>query len=315
MGTSDSNNRMWLLPEEALFLLERGSLDIRWSARRSDAGESHDDKEGSSIGELPMSLQAAYACLIGKSGLTLERYTVFAGLRRSGYTVVRAPTWNNADSRLNGHPTIPPAVDPGPMVGRNLKSLPTRPDGVWGLVNSLLLYLYRSNSQSLVCPSLGPLVAPGLYRSYKDIYRALALIPIHHPDKKHETIPTTLEPPFRITYHVWKPSAAYRKTHPPEPDFRIAVVDARDSNVPSMEQMGALLDCMPPDELPRDKRLEQRIKHGKRNVILAVVDTGVVSYLRFSDACFGEYELFEQKTMRQGGGKRGCNRKRGGKRE
>ena len=44
------------------------------------------------LGELPMSLQGAYASFIGKSGLTLERYQVFAGLRRLGYTVVRAPT-------------------------------------------------------------------------------------------------------------------------------------------------------------------------------------------------------------------------------
>jgi hypothetical protein len=39
---------------------------------------------------------------------------------------------------------------------------------------------------------------------------------------------------------------------------------------------------MPDDKLPREKPLEARLKHGKRNMILAVVDMGVVSYLRFS---------------------------------
>ena len=53
-----------------------------------------------------------------------------------------------------------------------------------------------------------------------------------------------------------------------------------------MTQIGALLDSMPDDELPREKPLEARLKHGKRNVILAVVDMGVVSYLRFSEAGF-----------------------------
>jgi tRNA-splicing endonuclease subunit Sen54 len=53
-----------------------------------------------------------------------------------------------------------------------------------------------------------------------------------------------------------------------------------------MSQIGALLDSMPDDELPREKSLEARLKHGKRSVILAVVDMGVVSYLRFSEAGF-----------------------------
>ena len=44
---------------------------------------------------------------------------------------------------------------------------------------------------------------------------------------------------------------------------------------------------MPDNELPREKPLEARLKYGKRNVILAVVDMGVVSHLRFSEAGFG----------------------------
>ena len=93
--------------------------------------------------------------------------------------------------------------------------------------------------------------------------------------------------PFGITYHVWKPSTTYHKSNPPAPDFRVAVVDVRDTSVPTMTQTEALLDSMPDDELPREKPLEARLKHGNRNMILAVVDMGVVSYLRFSEAGFG----------------------------
>jgi len=48
------------------------------------------------FGELPMSLQGAYASFIGKSGLTLERYHIFAGPRRLGYNVVQVPTWDES---------------------------------------------------------------------------------------------------------------------------------------------------------------------------------------------------------------------------
>jgi hypothetical protein len=58
------------------------------------------------LGELPTSLQRAYASFIGKSGLTLERYQVFARLRRLGYIVVRALTWDESYTGMNGHAIV-----------------------------------------------------------------------------------------------------------------------------------------------------------------------------------------------------------------
>ena len=58
-----------LLPEEALYLIERGSM-LCWSRHDRDTPE-----EGA-----PMSLQQAYAEMIGKQELTLERYQVPAGV-------------------------------------------------------------------------------------------------------------------------------------------------------------------------------------------------------------------------------------------
>jgi tRNA-splicing endonuclease subunit Sen54 len=87
-GKMDRWNRAWLLPEEALYYLERGTLDIRWPASITAPLQEGDEESG-----LPMSLQAAYACFIGRSGLTLERFSVYTGLRRVGYTLIRAPSW------------------------------------------------------------------------------------------------------------------------------------------------------------------------------------------------------------------------------
>jgi tRNA-splicing endonuclease subunit Sen54 len=76
-----------------------------------------------------------------------------------------------------------------------------------------------------------------------------------------------------------------------------------------MSQIGALLDSMPDNELPKEKPPEARLKHGKWNVILAVVDMGVVSYLRFSEAGFGAGSCLKTRirnvTGKRGGGGRG----------
>lgn len=42
-----------------------------------------------------------------------------------------------------------------------------------------------------------------------------------------------------------------------------------------------------------NRMMYMRLRHGYRNVILAIVDQGVVSYLRVGDAAFGKEKLFE----------------------
>ncbi len=116
-----------------------------------------------------------------------------------------------------------------------------------------------------------------------------------------ETQPQPPQAPYRIHFQIWKPSASttYKKTSPPPPDYKICVIDARATpSIPSLSQLGPLLDSQPEDSLSRDKagKLETRIKHGKKNVLLAVVDMGIISYLRLSDACFGVEKLFEEKA-------------------
>ncbi|KIW64197.1 hypothetical protein PV04_09150 [Phialophora macrospora] len=364
MGVGDRNNRTWFLPEEALWLLERGNLDIRWpdadveDVREEAHGVEQQGEEDANLtaleegavagkepqlrpdedhaepklGELPMSVQGAYASFIGTDGLTLERYTVYAGLKRAGYIVHRAPTWNDTDATTqpNGHSYehVPPptsllhAPSPPTTLSRSQSQSASPPcssqsrsavSKIASLIHRLVSYLFRPQ-RGEACSSLGPLVAPGLYRNYTDIFRALALIPYHDrsssshstgtvvsPDEvETETQPQPPQPPYRIHFHVWKPvaSGTFKKTSPPPPDYRICVIDARTNpSIPGLSQIGPLLDSQPEDSLSRDKagKLEARIKYGRRNVLLAVVDMGIVSYLRLSDACFGAEKLFEEK--------------------
>ena len=299
--------RMWMQPEEALYLLERGTMDVRWPVQDGDEGEYG----------VPMSLQAGYAMFLGddeahEGALTFERFSVYSGLKRAGYTVLRAPSWNSAGPALNAD------------------CYPPLPKRTWqtGLFNSIsaLKNIFAEDPAKLESQQHkhqveGPIVPNGLYRNYMEIYRRLALINFHDPTlvKAPSTpeIPTT-DPGFRITYHVWKPgSAHFKKSAPVDPDFRIAVVNARESNMPTLEQIGALLETTPYDPPKDSAHMHMKLKHGYKNVILAVVDQGVPSYLRIADAAFGREKVYERLHAQAGrGGKkggRGGGRGRGGR--
>lgn len=292
--------RTWLLPEEVLYLIERGSLDVRWPA---------DDGDEEGVG-LPMSLQGAYAMFIGDEAnhdgaLTFERYSVYAGLKRSGYTVLRAPSWNS----------------PGPPPGKECyAAIPDMPRRAWhlGLYNyyTSWLSMWSSTEDEQDVESqkaYGPLVQPKLYRSYAEIYRRLAMVPYYDPTARFGPNNSELntDPDLRITYHIWKPgSTSFKKSAPGPPDFRIAVMNARESSIPTLGHLDALMETVPHNPPVESAQLYQKLKHGHKSVILAVVDQGVVSYLRLADAAFGREKLYERKSQGPGG-KRGGRGGRG----
>lgn len=313
--------RMWLLPEEVLYLLERGTLDVRWPGVEGEEDE----------GGLPMSLQGAYAMFItsdemtklrshsisdyrmfdarrlslvpsrGPATLTLERYSVYAGLKRMGYTVLRAPSWDSPGPPAEGECFAPSPQRTWQVGLLNL-------DIMWDIMTTKAPENeYRSQRE-------GPLVEPKLYRSYADIYRRLALIRSYDPTTRFQPFDQELpdtDPAFRITYHVWKPgSQTFKKSAPGSPDFRIAVINARETSLPTCSELSALLETVPYDPPSETGQLYQKLKHGYKSVILAIVDQGVVSYLRVADAAFGKEKLYERKGKGPGG-KRGGRSNRG----
>lgn len=130
MGKADSWGRVWLFPEEALYLLERGSLDIRWP------GE-----------EIPMSLQAGYACFLGRGGLSSERYQVFTGLKRLGYSLLRAPGWDDTSEHESAGCTEVKWSGFG-----------------MGVFGKLWEWLYTSNTTAT-----GPVIGLGIHRSFSKL--------------------------------------------------------------------------------------------------------------------------------------------------
>lgn len=133
---SGKGTGLWLLPEEMLWLVDRGSLDVRWPPI---PGEGEEDA-------MSMSLQGAYAVCIRSNSphpLSLEMYSVYAYLKRAGYIVLRA------NSNLGNV-----AKELGSKVYVQNSGLPS----LWRS-----LFSRRPDAQQL---SLGPLVTPGIYRTY-----------------------------------------------------------------------------------------------------------------------------------------------------
>ena len=142
-----------------------------------------------------------------------------------------------------------------------------------------------------------------------DIYRLLSIIPTHDPTRPSALTSTSTTPPYRIAFHVYKPSTPFRKSQPGPPDFILAVIDARTyPTLPSLSSLSSLLastPLAPPRGEKLDRLMYMRLRHGWRNVILAVVDQGVVSYLRIGDAGFAGERLYEHKGMNDGSAKKG----------
>ncbi|KAI0136864.1 tRNA-splicing endonuclease subunit sen54 N-term-domain-containing protein [Xylariales sp. AK1849] len=305
-------DKTWLLPEEALFMVERGDLHLWWPERgiedifplKDKEGEQQDKRDLRERAEkeipspdpnefgLPLSLQAAYALFIGRDGergkVTLENYQVYVNLRRSGYLVYRATSTTESTPQLASSP----------------------PWTLWRWLFSLLSPTKSERTRDY--PPLGPLVKPGFYRSYRSIFQQLDLISRHEPSPQPDGS-TPTQAPFKILYHVYKARHGFAKASLPPPDFRIAVVNARTTSVPTLAEMASLLESTPFN--PPGERLAagrgvgftfKRLKHGWRDAIMAVVDSGFISYLRFTEMAFGEdklYEGFDRPATR--GGKRG----------
>lgn len=190
-GEGGAAGVVMLKEEEALYLVERGALELRFECRRGedDKGatgkglvqeeEEEGEKEGltgntkerehatdEELG-LPMSLQAAYTFLIGAGhGLTLERFIVYSGLKRSGYIVLRAPGWDGGEGHDDG-------------AGEDKQKKEKSRDGVQIQQRQLpplgwFSRIYKALWDSLALrgqrhrhgPGAGPLVGLGVYRSY-----------------------------------------------------------------------------------------------------------------------------------------------------
>ncbi|KAF8461416.1 tRNA-splicing endonuclease subunit sen54 N-term-domain-containing protein [Kalaharituber pfeilii] len=302
IGKADREGRTWLEPEETVYMVERGGMECWW-------------EEG-----VPMSLQGVYAeCLGGVGAVGIERYQVYAYLKRAGFIVQRASTFFGDEGIKDATSTATPVPQiPTFLPISNSTYHPPHPSAPLGMFPALYHALTRLLSRHPL--QEGPVIKNTTYRSYPTIYTKLSLVPCHHPSlgPSLPTSPTFVPPTtpnnlLRITYNVYKPRPNFRKSDPGPPDFRIVVLStAQHPRIPTIVQIAALFDSVPFDDgcdlragndaVFQAKHQFQRLKDGRKSVVLAVVDAGVISFMKLADVGFGDEFLYLRKP---GGGKKG----------
>ncbi|KAI0252433.1 tRNA-splicing endonuclease subunit sen54 N-term-domain-containing protein [Lactifluus subvellereus] len=243
-----TQKRLELLPEEALYLVEKGAL-FCWKASH-DVPSEDVDWDSASQGA-PMSVQQAFAEMIGRQDLTLDRYHTFSYLRRLGYIVTRAKP--------------PSPAYPVPAAYPTSQLLSTA--SIFRRVLDALCSPIRRFLSWLVQPSTTwwrPLVhRPWLHHNmdYPSIFKTLRFLPSGHSvplQSRTQKSPSDDPPsPYEIFYHLYKPNTPYRKTAPPPPDFSIVVVNARTTPMPTLAELTHMYEDLPvtPPPLPRKRNL------------------------------------------------------------
>ncbi|BGP27200.1 tRNA-splicing endonuclease subunit sen54 [Rhodotorula toruloides] len=251
-----------LLPEEALYMVERGAVEL-W-------------REGAEGSKVPMSVQQAWDELIGRDELTPERYQVYAFLRRLGYVVVRARPVVGAErpTSIQAAPAYRHFVD---CLARPILSIRHL---VFRLVSSIRTALLRSPTTAkcirlIVTRAVGgqegkqaSLVAGRRWTTYDQIFSRLAIIPSGHdrplprgplphtpsvftplssiPDIcKPKHLPPLDEYPYQPFFHVYKPVTKYKKSSPPEPDFKMVVINGATTPMPDLFEFTAIFGSAP----------------------------------------------------------------------
>ncbi|WVN89267.1 uncharacterized protein L203_104486 [Cryptococcus depauperatus CBS 7841] len=266
-----------LLPEEALYLLERGSLQI-WIGKdaktekemNAGVGEWCEEEYGVK-GAVEMSVMEGYGVFIGQEGLTWERYQAYAYLKRLGYNIQRSRQFipehflvapvklHEQDSRL-------------PVFHTWWLEIPT-----W--IATLSNFLIRGIKQAIGSvtrfrlglrlsrdPFCGTLLEGCCVSTYSSILTHLRIIPAGHrqylPSRTSPTATTDVyaplvRNPYIPFWHIWKPMTSWSKRNwdrgseqgmkAQRPDYFAAVVQARTTPLPNIHQLDEVY-AMLPDE-------------------------------------------------------------------
>lgn len=285
-------SRTELLPEEALFLIERGTLDCRTPIKLKDSAEEV---------LIPLSLQHAFSLMLDRDGCTRERYQTYAYLKRLGYYVQRAEVTEelraaSAAARRKSRETDgdTDAEIPTPSDRIHGKGIVADPDRPLKLVTlwDLLLYIPRRVTQLVgrLAAAIAQIIrrlavratstlrskrtvgsgvhGRGLlgiggsrWESYDAVFSRLQIIPSGHDNAipVRKQLPDSSASRFQPYFYAWRPATQFRKTDPPLPEYRIAIVSARETSLPKLHEFATMFSAVPlPDAEIDDEDEEER---------------------------------------------------------
>lgn len=187
----------------------------------------------------------------------IVEYQVYANLKRCGYIVLRHREW---DTRV------------------------VTPFQPWLMMKKMISGIL--NRFSFCFRAFTPWWLRSKFTSYRQIFRSLQLQPT-----QTRRIPQTK--PLKITFDVWKPNPRFPKREPPPPDFQIITFDisARPS-FPTYTQLSQIFSQLASPTAER--KPTQRMKDGYENVIFALVNDGVINYMRVSKGMLFKEDVIPQ---------------------
>ncbi|WVQ93681.1 hypothetical protein IAU59_000757 [Kwoniella sp. CBS 9459] len=243
-GKGKGKTSIQLLPEEALYLLERGSLQI-WSGRDPETEQEKEDgvgewceEEHGVKGAVEMSVMEGFGAFIGREGLSWERYQAYGYLKRLGYTVQRSrafiPTHFLCETSSGGLTSSSSSTksrvldEQDPRLPRFRTWWTNIPrwiatffkwvgNGVaraYGRVSDVGLGLMSGR------PFKGSLLDGWRGKTYSSIFAHLRIIPAGHsqplPIQPAPPVPESIYDPLKVNpylpfYHIWKPSTTWTK--------------------------------------------------------------------------------------------------------
>ncbi|KAF9186536.1 tRNA-splicing endonuclease subunit sen54 [Haplosporangium sp. Z 767] len=293
------HGQIYLYPEEALYLVDRGSLIIEhhsvemtvqqvWSVYLSQARifdrTQQDATRGIRNGE-------------DDSSEALNRYLTYAYLKRLGFVVIRPGTYGQqSDARkLQTSEQAIIRFSAGALF--------------WSALWTSVIEVWKSNTSAIVA-GIGswfapftklwnrehsrPLVANNASLNYDQILKTLQIIPdmrlaqprmpanqgVHCDNKKARTRPRR-----EVDYEVYKPAGAFKKRQPGIPDYKVVVVSPT-AALPTLGEFAHLMDGQtdPASGLSLSTQITQ--EKGKKSkapagpqILFAVVNGGQVSFV------------------------------------
>lgn len=235
----DKIHGLWLSPIETVYLVERGSLLVYLTNNEFEEFLSNDQHEFNYQKLDSLSLSHLYTLLFDGNRKSIERYQVFAYLKRHGYLIQDfrqlddESQYSKFTKYLQGHTLLFKTIQ---------KSVIDSVCSAFALPFFKSFYSIFQRIGLFAYPPYNDLhFKTKHYFNYSGIFRSLKLIPSYSTYDSLYTAPKK-DPAYTIDFNIWKPKPSFSKKNPPMPDFQVCVINTNITPFPKLQDIHGLLN-------------------------------------------------------------------------
>lgn len=245
MGTAANFGKkiqgVWLEPIEAIYLVERGSMIIYLGNQEFESYLQDSTQEPFAYSEklIALSLSHIYALVFDGDNKLMDKYVVYAYLKRHGYLVQGFRRLKEDDQYTAYKKQIQAKSNAVTHILQNVTTI------ISSIFSSPILNMFQGKLQKL-----GILAYPYFhdlhfktkhYFNYTSIFRTLRFIPAYSSLDSLKSVPKK-NPYYSVDFNVWKPTPNFSKKNPPCPHFHICVVNIDKASFPKLNDIQGLLN-------------------------------------------------------------------------